>query len=180
MQKVQLRGKCAPSYNANLYCVCICVFVWLCICTVVFVFVFWYVFVFAYLCFVFVLFIRKVPLWGKCPPPSNADLYWLYLNPSPSLSTPGSDFVGCTLIRVLLYRPYPTFPSGNPHPLILLCWSMLYFYRLFPTHYLSDIVVFLSVLLHCPDLIQDFTAAMEPICLLFHTLCLRVNTIKSF
>ena len=81
-------GRCT-----DLYCVCICVFVFL--------------FVFVYLC-ICALFIRAVLLWGKRASPSNADLYWLYLNPP--LSTPGSDFVGCTLIHVLLYGLYPTQP----------------------------------------------------------------------
>ena len=147
MRKVQLRGKCAPSYIANLYCVCICEFVRLCICKVVYL----CICVFVYLEIVR-LFIRKVQLRGKCAPPSHI-LLCLYLcfvfvfvylcfvfvfcicvvhqkGPTErqvpaslqcrsllavskplSLSTPGSDFVGCTLIRVLLYRPYPTFPT---------------------------------------------------------------------
>ena len=65
---VQLRGKCAPSYNANL-CVCICILVMLCIC----VFVRMCICVFVYLEIVR-LFIRKVQLGGKCALASQWDL----------------------------------------------------------------------------------------------------------
>ena len=108
-------------------------------------------------------------------PSFNADLYWLYLNLT---STPRSDSVGCLhsdpcFIVWAVSNP-PLSDSVEPtHALLLSAVSN-------PTHCLSDIIVLPAVLLYCPNLIQDFTAAIEAICLLLHTLLKYSKNIWQF